>query len=68
MTFAIAMLDELIELAGTIHRVWAKSHESNPARKVAGRCVEDLQGEMPEGEIASCHIYYIKQPRVDERR
>ena len=41
--FAIAKLDQLIELVVTIRTAWIDSPESEQARKVAGRRLEQLQ-------------------------
>jgi hypothetical protein len=57
--FAIAKLDQLIELVVTIRMAWIDSPESEQARKVAGRHLEQLQGDMSDREIASCHNYYM---------
>ena len=57
--FAIAKLDQLIELVVTIRMAWIDSPESEEARKVAGRRLEQLQGDLAEREIASCHNYYM---------
>ena len=57
--FAIAKLDQLIELVVTIRMAWIDSPESEQARKVAGRRLEELQGDLSEQEIASCHNYYM---------
>ena len=57
--FAIAKLDQLIELVVTIRMAWIDSPESEQARKVAGRRLEQLQGDLSEREIASCHNYYM---------
>ena len=57
--FAIAKLDQLIELVITIRMAWIDSPESEQARKVAGRRLEQLEGDMSERELASCHNYYM---------
>ena len=57
--FAIAKLDQLIELVVTIRMAWIDSPESEEARNVAGRRLEELQGDLSEQEIASCHNYYM---------
>ena len=48
-----------IELVVTIHMAWIDSPESEQARKVAGRRLEQLEGDMSERELASCHNYYM---------
>ena len=57
--FAIAKLDQLIELVVTIRMAWIDSPESEQARKVAGRRLEQLEGDLLEQELASCHNYYM---------
>ena len=57
--FAIAKLDQLIELVVTIRMAWIDSPESAAARNVAGRRLEELQGDLSEKEIPSCHKYYM---------
>ena len=56
---AIAKLDQLIELVVTIRMAWIDSPESEQARKVAGRRLEQLEGDLSEQELASCHNYYM---------
>ena len=57
--FAIAKLDQLIELVVTIRKAWIDSPESAAARNVAERRLEELQGDLTEQEIASCHNCYM---------
>ena len=57
--FAIAKLDALIELVVTIRMAWTDSPESEQARRVAGRRLEQLEGDMSDRELASCHNYYM---------
>ena len=57
--FAIAKLDQLIELVVTIRMAWIDSPESEETRNVAGRRLEELQGDLSEKEIPSCHNYYM---------
>ena len=47
---AIAKLDQLIELVVSIRTVWIASPESEHARKVAGRRLGPLEGDMSERE------------------
>ncbi len=56
---AIAKLDQLIQLVVTIRMAWIDSPESKQAREVTGRRLEQLQGDMSEHELASCHNYYM---------
>ena len=44
--FAIAKLDQLIELVVTIRKAWIDSPESAAARNVAGRCLGPLEEDM----------------------
>ena len=46
--YAIAKLDQLIELVVTIRMAWIDCPESKQAREVAGRCLEQLQGDISE--------------------
>ena len=57
--FAIAKLDQLIELVVTIRMAWIGSPESEQARKVTGRRLDELQGDLSEEGIASCHNFYM---------
>ena len=56
---ANAKLGQLIELVVTIRMAWIDSPESEQARKVAGRRLEQLEGDLLEQELASCHNYYM---------
>ena len=68
--FAIAKLDQLIELVVTIRMAWIDSPESAAARNVAGRRLEELQGDLTEQEIPKCHNYYMNSLvwMTDEKR
>ena len=44
--FAIAKLDQLIELVVTIRKAWIDSPESAAARNVAERRLQELQGDL----------------------
>ena len=48
--FAIAKLDQLIELVVRIRTAWIASPESEHAREVAGRRLGPLEGQMSEHE------------------
>ena len=56
---AIAKLDTLIELVVTIRMAWINSPVSMQARAVPGRHLEELEGDMDEQELASCHNHYM---------
>ena len=56
---AIAKLDQLIELVVTIRMAWIRSRDSEHARRVAGRRLEQLRGDLSDFELASCHNYYM---------
>ena len=56
---AIAKLDELIELVVTIRMAWIQSPESDQARKVKGRILEELNGDLDEEELKDCHNHYM---------
>ena len=56
---AIAKLNELIELVVKFRSAWIASPESWHARNVAGHCLEELQGDLSEDEIRSCHNLYM---------
>ena len=38
---------------------WIDSSESEETRNVTGRRLEELQGDLSEKEIPSCHNYYM---------
>ena len=56
---AIAKLDKLIDLVATIRMAWIDSPESEQARRVAGRRLEELQGDLSARELAKCHNCYM---------
>ena len=65
---AIAKLDKLIELVATIRMAWINSSESwlggarrrfDRARGVPERHLEELEGDLTEEELISCHNHYM---------
>ena len=58
---AIAKLDELIELVVAIRKAWITSGESSAIKacNVKERRLRDLEGDMSEGELISCHNFYM---------
>ena len=57
--FAIKKLDELIELVVTIRMAWIESPKSDQARRVRGRTLGELNGDLDEEELKDCHNHYM---------
>ena len=57
--FAMKKLDEVIELVVKIRMAWINSGQSEQARNIAGRRLEELEGDMSDEELKSCHNYYM---------
>ena len=57
--FAMKKLDEVIELVVKIRMAWINSCQSEQARNVARRRLEELEGDMSDEELKSCHNYYM---------
>ena len=65
--FAIAKLDQLIELVVSIRTAWIASPESEHAREVAGRRLGPLEGDMSERESRAAARYLLKSMSKEKR-
>ena len=65
--FAIAKLDQLIELVVSIRTAWIASSESEHAREVAGRRLGPLEGDMSELESRTA-VWYLRMSMSKEKR
>ena len=65
--FAIAKLDQLIELVVTIRKAWIDSPESAAARNVAGRCLGPLEEDMTAHESRTAAGYLLLSMRKEKR-
>ena len=65
--FAIAKLDQLIELVVSIRTAWIDSPESAAARNVAGRCLGPLEGDMTEHESRTAAGYLLLSMSKEKR-
>ena len=64
---AIAKLDQLIELVVSIRTAWIASAESEHARKVAGRRLGPLEGDMSERELRAAARDLLKSMSKEKR-
>ena len=65
--FAIAKLDQLIELVVSIRTAWIDSPETAAARNVAGRCLGPLEGDMTEHESRTAAGYLFLSMSREKR-
>ena len=65
--FAIAKLDQLIELVVSIRTAWIDSPETAAARNVAGRCLGPLEGDMTEHESRTAAGYLLLSMSKEKR-
>ena len=65
--FAIAKLDQLIELVVSIRTAWIDSPESAAARNVAGRRLGPLEGDMTEHESRTAAGYLLLSMSKEKR-
>ena len=65
--FAIAKLDQLIELVVSIRTAWIDSPETAAARNVAGRCLGPLEGDMTEHESRTAAGYLFLSMSKEKR-
>ena len=65
--FAIAKLDQLIELVVTIRKAWIDSPESAAARNVAGRCLGPLEEDMTAHESRTAAGYLLLSMSKEKR-
>ena len=65
--FAIAKLDQLIELVVSIRTAWIASSESEHAREVAGGRLGPLEGDMSEHESRTAAQYLLKSMSKEKR-
>ena len=65
--FAIAKLDQLIELVVSIRTAWIDSPESAAARNVAGRRLGPLEGDMTEHESRTAVGYLLLSMSKEKR-
>ena len=57
--YAIAQLDDVIKLVARIRQTWLQSHDSADAWAVPGRYLDELEGDLSEDEMKSCHNHYM---------
>ena len=65
---AIAKLDKLIELIVSIRTAWIASPEGELARKVPGRRLGPLEGEMSDRESKVAADHLLRSMSKEERR
>ena len=65
--FAIAKLDQLIELVVSIRTAWIASPESEHAREVPGRRLGPLEGDMSERESLAAARYLLMSMSKEKR-
>ena len=65
--FAIAKLDQLIELVVTIRKAWIDSPESAAARNVARRCLGPLEEDMTAHESRTAAGYLLLSMSKEKR-
>ena len=65
--FAIAKLDQLIELVVSIRTAWIDSPETAAARNVAGRCLGPREGDMTEHESRTAVGYLLLSMSKEKR-
>ena len=69
--FAIAKLDQVIDLVAEIRMAWINSPESvHEVDHVAGRRLGQLTGDLTENEISKCHNHWMNSLvwMTDEKR